>query len=85
MSDVKVKRTTYNVDGFQEPCIIVSNGCAEVRISKCYHLIGENTLYMRETLGMDGEFNAFDEFVGDFDTLTDAEAIRLAKEFSAYL
>ena len=83
MSDIKVKRTTYNVDGIQEPCIIVSNGCAEVRISKCYHLIGKNTLYMRESL--DGEFNGFDEFVGDFDSLTDVEAIRLAKEFSAYL
>lgn len=83
MSDITVTRTTHIIDGIAEPCIIVSNGYAEVRINKCYHYIGVNSLYMREFL--DGEYNSFDEFRGDFDTLSDAEAIKLAKHFSIYL
>lgn len=80
---MKVVRTKYKVDDMDEPCIIVGDDFAKVRISKCYHLIGKDTLNMTEFL--DGEFNGSDEFTGDFDTLSDEDAIRLAREFSAYI
>ena len=82
---MKVERTTFDIMGIKEPCIMVSNedGSVKVRISTCYHFLGKNTLYVREIL--DGEFNAEDELVGDFKILTNKEAIRIAKRFSAYL
>ena len=83
MEELKVVRTTFECEGVQEPCIMVGEGYAQVRISKCYHYVGRDSLYVREIL--DGEFNAEDEFTGDFDTLTDDEARRIAREFSAYV
>lgn len=82
---MKVQRTTFNCEGIQEPCIIVASDSeyAQVRISKCYHYIGSDSLYVREIL--DGEFNSEDEWTGDFDELTDEDAIRIAKKFSAYI
>lgn len=82
---MKVERTTFECDGIQEPCIMVSNddGHAKVRISRCYHYIGSDSLYMREIL--DGESNGEEEWRGNFDYLTDEDAIRIAKEFSAYI
>lgn len=82
---MKVERTTFECEGIQEPCIIVTSysGYAQVRISKCYHYIGYDSLYVSEIL--DGEFNGGDEYRGDFDELTDEDAIRIAKEFSAYI
>ena len=83
MTKLKVKRTTFEADGVDEPCIIVSNDFAAVRISKCYHLIGEDSLFMTEFL--DGEFNGQEEWVGDYDLLSDFDAVTLAKQYSAYL
>ena len=82
---MKVERTTFECEVIQEPCIMVTSdsGYAQVRISKCYHYIGSDSLYVREIL--DGEFNGEDEYIGDFDELTDEDAIRIAKEFSAYI
>ena len=80
---IEVKKTTYTVDGIQEPCFEVSDGYAMVRIAKCYHLLGHDTLYLTEYL--DGEWNSSDERDGDFDDLTDFDAKRLAKEFCVYL
>lgn len=82
---MKVQRTTFNCEGIQEPCIIVTSDSeyAQVRISKCYHYIGSDSLYVREIL--DGEFNSEDEWTGDFDELTDEDAIDIAKKFSAYI
>lgn len=82
---MKVERTKFLVEGIQEPCIIVSNedGSVKVRISTCYHYLGKNSLYVREII--DDEFNAEDELTGDFKKLTDSDAIRIAKKFSAYL
>ena len=82
---MKVERTTFECEGIQEPYIIVTSdsGYAQVRISKCYHYIGYDSLYVSEIL--DGEFNGGDEYRGDFDELTDEDAIRIAKEFSAYI
>ena len=82
---MKVERTTFECEGIQEPCIMVTgdSGYAQVRISRCYHYIGSDSLYVREIL--DGEFNSEDEWRGDFDDLTDEDAIRIAKEYSAYL
>lgn len=82
---MKVERTTFECEGIQEPCIMVisDSGYTQVRISKCYHLVGSDSLCVREIL--DGEFNAEDELTGDFDELTDEDAIRIAKEFSAYI
>ena len=83
MNDLKVTRTTYEVDGIKEPCIIVSDGYTQVRISTCYHYIGPNTLYVSEFLGDD--FNGTDEVIGDFNLLSDFDAIEIAKECSAYI
>ena len=82
---MKVERTTFECEGIKEPCIMVSNedGSVKVRISTCYHYVGKNSLYVREIL--DDEFNAEDEITGDFKKLTDEDAIRIAKRFSAYL
>ena len=80
---MEVKRTTFEVEGINEPCIEVSDGYTTVRISTCYYYLGKNTLYVREYL--DGEYNSEDEWNGDFKALTDADAIRIAKQFSAYI
>lgn len=82
---MKVQRTTFYCEGIQEPCILVTSDSeyAQVRISKCYHYIGSDSLYVREIL--DGEFNSEDEWTGDFDELTDEDAIHIAKKFSAYI
>ena len=79
---IKVERTTFRVDGIDEPCIIVSNDFAKVRLSKCYHYIGADSLYLYEYL--DGEYNSSEEWEGDYDLLTDADAVRLAKKFCVY-
>lgn len=83
MENIKVTRTTYMVEGMNEPCIEVSDGYTMVRISKCYHYIGKDTLYLAEYL--DGDFNSNEEWDGDFDSLTDNDARRLAKKFSIYI
>lgn len=80
---IEVKKTTYLVDGIQEPCYEVSDDYAMVRIAKCYHMVGRDTLYLTEYL--DGEWNGSDEWDGDFDALHDFDAKRLAKQFSVYL
>lgn len=80
---IEVKKTTYLVEGCQEPCFEVSDGYTMVRIAKMCHYIGRDTLSMTEFL--DGEWNGSDEWTGDFDLLTESDAKRLAKQFSAYL
>lgn len=82
-TEISVKKTTFEVEGCKEPCIEVSNGCCMVRISKCHRLIGRSSLYIREYL--DGFYNGEDEFTGNFDSLSDEDAIRLARQYSAYL
>ena len=71
------------VDDVDEPCIIVGDETTYVRISTCYHLIGENTLYVTEFV--DGDYNSKEEIEGDFDCLTDEEAVEIAKKHSVYL
>ena len=82
---MKVKRTTFMVDNCKEKCIIVSNddNSVQVRISKCYHYIGSDSLYIEEFI--DDEWNSRDEINGDFDSLTINEAKRLAIQYSVYL
>lgn len=82
---MKVERTTYLVDGCKEPCIIVSSddNFVSVRISKMYHYIGNDTLYLVELIG--NAYNSSEEFDGDFDLLTDKAAIAIARRFSIYL
>lgn len=79
----KVTRTTFEADGVKEPCIVVSNDYAQVRISKYYHYVGSDTLNITEYI--DGEFNSQEEWQGDYDLLSDFDAICLAKQYSAYL
>lgn len=83
MGTIEINRTTYNVEGLCEPCIEISNGYTMVRISKCYHYIGKDSLYLTEYL--DGDFNAREEVDGDFESLTGNDALSLAKKFSVYL
>lgn len=78
-----IKKTTYEVEGSIEPCFEVTCGSAMVRIAKCYHYLGSDTIKMTEFL--DGEFNGSDEYKGDFDTLNNAGAHLLAKEFSSHI
>ncbi len=80
---ITAKKTTYLVEGCQEPCFEVSDGFTMVRIAKMYHYIGHHTLVISEYL--DGEWNGSDEWDGNFDSLTEDDAIRLAKKYSVYL
>lgn len=80
---ITVNKTTYLVEGCQEPCFEVSDGSTMVRIAKMYHYIGRDTLAISEYL--DGEWNGSEEQNGDFDSLTEKDAKRIAKEFSVYL
>ena len=82
---MKVQRTTFYCEGIQEPCILVTSDSeyTQVRISKCYHYIGSDSLYVQEIL--DGDLNSEDEWTGDFDELTDEDAIDIAKKFSSYI
>lgn len=80
---VKVKKTTYEVEGCKEPCFEVSDGHTMVRIAKMYHYLGKNTLIIKEYY--DGEYNSSDEWTGDFDKLTPAKAKQIALKYSVYL
>lgn len=80
---LEVKKTTYEVDGCEEPCWEVTNGYTMVRIAPFYHYIGHDTIMLSEYL--DGEFNSDEEWDYDFDELTRSDAIVLAKRFSVYL
>lgn len=81
--ELTVKKTTYTVEGIDEPCYEVSNGYAMVRIAPHYYYVGSDDLLVTEYL--DGEWNDEDLWPGDFDTLTEKEAIRIAKSYSVYL
>lgn len=81
--DLTVKKTTYKVQGFPEPCYEVSNGYAMVRIAPYYHYRGSDELIITEYL--DGEWNDEDVWSGNFDTLTEDKAIQIAKSYSVYL
>lgn len=83
MKQLKVQRTTFQVDGIDEPCIIVGSEFAYVRISTMYHYIGRNSLYVAEFV--DGQYNSSDELAGDFNHLSDDDARRIAKEYSVYV
>ena len=80
---VTVKKTTYEVEGCNEPCFEVTDGFTMVRIAKMYHYLGKNTLAITEYL--DGDYNSSDEWNGDFDSLTPAKAKKIAQAYSAYL
>lgn len=80
---IEVKKTTYEVEGCEEPCFEVTDGFTMVRIAKMYHYIGNDTLIITEFL--DGDFNSSDEWTGDFDALSKADAKRLAQKYSVYL
>ena len=83
MDKITVNRKKCVIDGCEEPCIVVSNGCVDIRISTMYHYIGRNTILIVEFI--DGEYNGEEEIGGDFNTLTDREAVLIAKGFSCYL
>ena len=80
---IEVKKTTYDAEGIEEPCYEVTDGFTMIRIAKVYHYIGKDTLEVSEYL--DGEFNGSEEIGGDFDTLTEDGAKRIALELCAYL
>ena len=80
---IEVKKTTYEVEGCKEPCFEVTDGYTMVRIAKMYHYIGKNTLAITEYL--DGDYNSSDEWNGDFDSLSEADAIRIAHKYCAYI
>ena len=81
--ELKVKKTTYKVDGSTEPCFEVSGECAMVRIAPFYHFVGPDTILVTEYL--DGEWNSEDEWTGDFDNLTEDGAVEIATRYSVYL
>lgn len=80
---ITAKKTTYKVDGCNEPCFEVTDGYTMVRIAKMYHLVGKNTIIITEYI--DGEYNSSEEWTGDFDSMTKAKAIQVAKSYSAYI
>lgn len=81
--EITAKKTHYCVEGFDEPCFEVSNGFTTIRIAPYYHYIGSDSLMITEFI--DGEYNSSEEWRGDFESLTKADAIRIAKEYSACL
>lgn len=80
---VAVNKATYKIDGCEEKCFEVSDGYTMVRIAKMYHYIGKDSLAVTEFL--DGEYNSSDELTGDFDSLTEDDAKRIAQKHSVYL
>ena len=80
---ITTKKTTYDVDGYSEPCFEVTDGYVMVRIAPCYRLVGANTIFVTEYI--DGEFNSREEWKGDFNSLTKQQATMIAKKCSAYL
>lgn len=84
---MKVEKTTFEVDGIQEPCLLVSSddNFVQVRISTCYHLIGRDNILVREYI--DGEFNSEDEWCNfhSIKEMTEKDALDVAKKFSAYI
>ena len=80
---ITVNKTTFKIDGCEEKCFEVSDGYTMVRISKMYHYVGKNFLAITEFL--DGDYNSSDEWTGDFDSLTEADAKRIAQKYSVYL
>lgn len=80
---ITVKKTTYFVEGCNEPCWEVSDGYTMVRIAPYYHYIGDNTIVCTEYL--DGDWNNQEEWERDFDSLDEREALEIAKRFSVYL
>lgn len=80
---VTVKKTTYEIEGCKEPCFEVTDGFTLVRIAKMYHYIGKDTLIIKEYV--DGDYNSSDEWNGDFDSLSNADAKRIAQKYSAYI
>lgn len=80
---LEIKKTTYMVEGCEEPCWEVSNGYTMVRISKLYRLVGRPTILLTEYLG--GDWNGNEEFEAYFDGLDEFFAERMAKQFSVYL
>ena len=80
---LEVKKTTYEVEGIQEPCYEVTDGYTLVRIATMYHYWGRNAIIIKEYL--DGEYNSSDEWVGDFKKLTPAKAKEIALKYSVYL
>ena len=80
---ITVKKTTYEVDGCEESCFEVSDGFTMVRIAKMYHVIGKDTIIIKEYVG--GDYNSSEEWSGDFDSLTLEKAKQVAQSYSAYL
>jgi hypothetical protein len=83
MKVLSVEKTTYMVEGGEEPCWVVSNGYTIVRIAPCYHPIGRTTIILTEFL--DGDFNSEEEWDMDFDSIDKSSAIKIANRFSVYL
>ena len=80
---IEVRKTTYEVGRCTEPCFEVTDGVTLVRIARMYHYIGRNALAITEFV--DGDYNSSDEWTGDFDTLTESDAKRIALKYSVYL
>lgn len=80
---LEVKKTTYMVEGCEEPCWEVTNGYTTVRIAPCYHYIGHDTILLTEYL--DDNFNCEEEWDYTFGGLNQNDVIVLAKQFSVYL
>ena len=81
---MEVRKTKFYVDGKPQPCFVVTgdNG-VKVRISKHSYLFTRDTLDMWEFV--DGKLNRKEEWVGCFDLLSKADALRMASQFTAYL
>ena len=79
---LEAKKTTYMVDGCEEPCWEVSNGYTMVRIAKYYHYIGDDTMILTEYL--DGEWNNQEEWSESFDSLYE-KLNRLEEAYQCYL
>lgn len=80
---IEVKKTTYTVEGCDEPCWEVCNGYTMIRISPLYRIAGRPSILLTEYL--DGEWNGNEEFDEEFDGVDAWFAEHLAKQFSCYI
>lgn len=81
--EIKIKKTTYEVENSIEPCFEVSNGYCLIRIAPFYHLMSKTTILITEYL--DGDFQSQEEWDIEFDYLDEYKAMEIAKEYSLYI
>lgn len=83
MKNYEARKTTYEVDGCQEPCYEVNRGTVLVRIAPFYYYSGKKTIIITEY--EDGIFESQEVWDIEWDELNLQSAVSIARQYSAYL